>query len=169
MPKITVPLLIFFVLVFAALQGCYSFTGSSLPVHLKTLAIPVFEDNSAAGIAQLRGEITGSLANRIEAQSALRLTPSAARADALLEGAIISFSDDPSQLSSMTERAMTNRITVVVQARMVDRVKKTQIFSRSFVGFSDYRTGNYTARQEALRHSVGQIIDQIFDQIVSGW
>ena len=157
------------VLVLATLQGCYSFTGSSLPAHLKTIAIPVFEDRSGAGIAQFRGEITSALANKIEAQSALRLTPSIARADALLEGTIISFADAPSQLSSKTGRAMTNRVTLVVQVRMVDRVKKKPIFDQSFVGFSDYRTGNYNAQQEALRHCVGLIVDQIFDQVVSGW
>jgi hypothetical protein len=169
MPKVAITVYLFFALVLATLQGCYSFTGSSLPAHLKTIAIPVFEDRSGSGIAQFRGEITGGLANKIEAQSALRLTPSMARADALLEGAIVSFADAPSQLSSTTERAMTNRVTLVVQVRMVDRLKKTPIFAQSFVGFSDYRTGNYIAQQEAIRHCVGQIIDQIFDQVVSGW
>ncbi len=169
MPKAAITVYLFFALVLATLQGCYSFTGSSLPAHLKTIAIPVFEDRSGAGIAQFRGEITGGLANKIEAQSVLRLTPSMARADALLEGTIVSFADAPSQLSSTTERAMTNRVTLVVQVRMVDRLKKTPIFDQSFVGFSDYRTGNYIAQQEAVRHCVGQIIDQIFDQVVSGW
>jgi len=167
MLKITFSIL--FLVVFATLQGCYSFTGSSLPVHLKTIAIPVFEDRSGAGIAQFRGELTSGLANKIEAQSALRLTPSMTRADALLEGTITSFSDAPSQLSSITERAQTNRVTLVVQAGMVDRVKKTSLFEQSFVGFSDYRAGNAIAQQEALRSCVGQIIDQIFDRVVSGW
>jgi hypothetical protein len=169
MPKAAIPVLIFVAFVLATLQGCYSFTGSSLPAHLKTIAIPVFEDRSGAGIAQFRGELTGGLAEKIESQSALRLTPSMSRADALLEGAIISFSDAPSQLSSKTERAMTNRVTLVVQVTMIDRMKKTPIFAQSFVGFSDYRTGNYVAQQQALRSCVNQIIDEIFDRIVSGW
>ena len=113
MPK-AAPTVILLVLVLATLQGCYSFTGSSLPQHLKTITIPVFEDRSGAGIAQFRGEITGGLAAKIESQSTLRLTPSIARADVLLEGAITSFADSPSQLSSTTERAVTNRVTLVV-------------------------------------------------------
>ena len=60
----------------------------------------------------------------------------------LLEGVITAFSDTPSQLSSKTERAMTNRVTLVVQVTMVDQVKKTPIFAQSFVGFSDYHTGD---------------------------
>lgn len=169
MLKAAAPIITLFVLVLATLQGCYSFAGSSLPAHLKTIAIPVFEDRSAAGIAQLRGELTGSLVNRIESQSPLRVTPSLARADALLEGALLSFSDAPSQLSSITERSMTNRVTLVVQVTMVDRVKKTAMFTQSFVGFSDYRTGDPVGQQEALRFCVDQIIDEIFDRVVSGW
>ena len=169
MPKTTLSFALLFAFVLATLQGCYSFSGSSLPVHFKTIAIPVFEDRSGASIAQFRGDITSGLSNKIEAQSALRLTPSMARADALLEGTITSFSDTPSQLSSITERAMTNRVTLVVQVTMVDRVKRTPLFEQSFVGFSDYRAGSAIAQQEALRSCVGQIIDQIFDRVVSGW
>ena len=58
--------MILIVLFLAALQGCYSFKGSSLPPHLKTIAIPVFEDRSGAGIAQFRGDLTGRLANKID-------------------------------------------------------------------------------------------------------
>lgn len=160
---------ILFFLFQAILQGCYSFTGGSLPVHLKTIAIPVFDDRSGAGIAQFRAELARGLVDRIESQSSLRFTPSIARADALLEGAIISFSDVPGQLSSTTERAMTNRITLVVQVTMEDRVKKTVLFTQSFAGVADYPSGNSVAQQEAIRFALGQIVDGIFDRVVSGW
>ncbi|NTW82472.1 MAG: LptE family protein [Chlorobiaceae bacterium] len=150
-------------------QGCYSFNGSSLPSHLKTVAVPVFDDRSGAGIAQYRGELTRGLADRIESQSPLRITPSMASADALIEGVIVSFSDSPSQLSSKTERAVTNRITIVVQVAMEDRVKKSKVFSQTFVGFADYPVGNFTAQREAIRFSLNQITDDIFDRVVSGW
>lgn len=160
---------ILFFLVLCIVQGCYSFTGSSLPEHLKTVAIPVFEDRSGAGIAQYRGELTAGLARKIESQSSLRTTPSMARADALLDGAIVSYSDLPSQLSGKTERAVTNRITFVVQVSMEDRVKRSQVFSQTYTGFADYPVGNYSAQQQAIRLSLNQIIDDIFDRIVSGW
>ena len=156
-------------LVAVSLQGCYSFTGASIPQHIKTIAIPVFEDRSGAGIAQFRSEFTRGLVDKIEAQSSLRFTPSMASADALLEGAITSFSDVPSQLSSKTERARTNRITLAVQVTMTDRVKKKLYFTQTFVGFADYYAGNYVAQLEAIRYSQVQVIDEIFDRVVSGW
>ena len=169
MRKAGATIAILFFLFSAILQGCYSFTGGSLPAHLKTISIPVFDDRSGAGIAQFRAELARALVDRIESQSSLRVTPSIARADALLEGAIISFSDVPGQLSSKTERAMTNRITMIVQVTMEDRVTKTVLFTQSFVGFADYSAGNSVAQQEAIRFALGQIVDGIFDRVVSGW
>ncbi|MEI6757192.1 MAG: hypothetical protein FDX18_02040 [Chlorobium sp.] len=165
----TTTVAVLFFLFMLTLQGCYSFSGSSLPLYLKTIAIPVFDDNSGAGIAQFRGELTKGLVEKIESQSRLRFTPSTARADALLEGSVVSFSDLPSQLSSKTERAMTNRVTLVVKVTMSDRVKNKLIFKQSFVGFADYPVGDYARQQEAIRLSLGQIIDEIFDRVVSGW
>ncbi|NMW21348.1 MAG: LptE family protein [Chlorobiaceae bacterium] len=160
---------LFYSLVAVFLQGCYSFSGTSIPPHLKTIAIPVIDDRSGAGIAQFRAELTRGVVNKIESQSPLRFTPSMASADANLEGTIISFSDMPSQLSSKTERALTNRITLIVQVTMTDRVKKKPMFSQSFVGFADYYAGNYAAEQEAIRSCEVQIIDDIFNRVVSGW
>jgi hypothetical protein len=169
MRKTTITLTGLLILFLCLFQGCYSFSGSSLPPHLKNVAIPVFDDRSGAGIAQYRGELTKGLVDRIESQSPLRITPSFVSADALIEGAIVSFSDSPSQLSSKTERAVTNRITIVVQVAMEDRVKKSKVFSQTFVGFADYPVGNFTAQREAVRFSFNQIIDDIFDRVVSGW
>ncbi len=154
---------------FAMLQGCYAFSGGALPTHLKSLAIPVFEDRSGAGIARFRGEITRSLTDRIESQSTLRITPSASRADATLDGEIVSFSDEPAQLSARTDRAATNRITIVVRAILTDRVQKRALFAQSFAGFADYPAGNFAAEEQARRFALGQIADAISDRVISGW
>ncbi len=159
---------VLFVLFMALLQGCYSFRGTAVPAHCKTIAIPVFEDRSGAGVAAFRAELTKALVNRVESQSALLVIPSVARADLLLEGVIISFSDAPGQLSSMTERAVKNRITLVVQVTVAERAKKVPVFTHSFVGFAEYPVGNYAAQQEAIRFSLNQIIDDIFDRLISG-
>ncbi|NTW69827.1 MAG: LptE family protein [Chlorobiaceae bacterium] len=151
------------------LQGCYSFTGGAISPNLKTIAVPVFGDRSGAGIAQFRGELSRSLVDKLESASAFQVTPSMAGADVLLDGVITSFSDDPAQLSSRTERAVTNRITLLVEVTMTERRGKKTLFAQSFVGFADYPAGNYVAREEAIRFCIGQIIDGIFDRVVSGW
>lgn len=161
---------VFLLTVFSALlQGCYSFSGGSVPPHMKTIAVPVFQDRSRAGIAQFRAELTRRLTEKIESGSPLRMTPSRATADALLEGTIVSFNDEPSQLSSVTERALTNRITIRVTAVLQDRVKKNILFERTFTGFADYSVGSFSAQQDAITQSIEMIAADILDSIVSDW
>ena len=101
------------------LQGCYSFSGGSLPPHIKTVAVPLFEERSGAGVAQLGTECTEKLIDAIEAQSSLVIEPEKSRADAVVNATIVSFSDEPSQLGTDSERAVTNRITIVVRASFI--------------------------------------------------
>ena len=169
MPKRGTIITVFFSLCLLLLQGCYSFNGASLPSRFKNIAVPVFDDRSGAGIANYRAELTRGVVEKIESQSALRFTPSPGGADLLLEGAILSYSDQTGQLSSVTERALTNRITLVVQVSMKERAKSKILFTQSFVGFADYPVGNYIAQQEAIRFALSQITEEIFDRVVSGW
>ncbi|NTU68121.1 MAG: LptE family protein [Chlorobiaceae bacterium] len=151
------------------LQGCYSFSGASIPPHLGKVAVPLFDDASQAGIAQFREIITRKVTDKIEAQSSLTIEADPTRADAVLTGVILSYSDEPSQLGSTSERAVTNRITIVVKGDFEDRVKNTVLFSQSFVGFSDYAVGNYSAQQAAIANAMDQAADALFNRMVSNW
>lgn len=152
------------VLLFLLLQGCYSYTGGSLPPHLRTVAVPV-----VAGGSDYRADLTRELTRKIESESPLRIVSSIARADAFVEASIVSWSDTSNQLSAATERAITNRVTVVIQVSMDDRVMKRPVFSEQFVGFADYTVGDYLGQQRAIRSSMRQAIELAFDRIVSGW
>ena len=155
--------------VFGMLQGCYSFSGASIPPHLNRVAVPLFDDTSLAGIAQFRETITRKITDKIESQSSLTIDADPTHADAVLTGVIVSYTDEPSQLGSSTERAVTNRITIVVKAEFEDRVKNTVLFSQSFVGFSDYAVGSYSAQQTAIANAMDQAADALFNRMVSNW
>jgi len=151
------------------LQGCYSFSGASIPSHLHTVAIPLFDDTSQAGIAEFRERITRSLISKVESQSSLSIEPDRSRADSVLKGAIVSYSDEPSQLGGTSERALTNRITIVIRADFDDRVNNIKMFSQSFVGFADYEAGSYSAQQEAIQTALDVATDDLFNQMISDW
>ncbi|NTW51885.1 MAG: hypothetical protein HGB22_04790 [Chlorobiaceae bacterium] len=163
----TVTLLLSMVLVL--LQGCYSFSGASFPSHIQSVSVPLFNDTSQAGIAQFRESITRSIINKIESQTSLLLEPDPARANTVLTGTIVSYVDEPSQLGGTTERAVTNRITIVIRGDFDDRVKHTRIFSQSFVGFADYSVGNYSAQQSAIQSALNQAVDEMFNRMISNW
>jgi len=152
------------------LQGCYSFTGASLPPHINSIAVPLFSDRSGAGVAQLTAEFTEKLIEKLEAQSSLDIESESGRADMLLEAAITSFSDETSQLGSDTERAVTNRITIVVRATCIDQVQNRPFFTRAaFSGFADYTVGDFEGKQGAIDSSIDQITDDLFNRIISNW
>ena len=65
------------------LVGCgYSFSGSSLPSHIKSVAIPVLENQSLD--YQVADEVTQALVDRFISDNRLKITP-ISQADAVLE------------------------------------------------------------------------------------
>ena len=169
MRKTTGTLFVLLTLVTLILQGCYSFSGASIPAHLHTVAVPLFDDTTQAGIAQFRENITRNLLNKIESQSTLSVEADPARADAVLKGVIVSYTDEPSQLGSATERAVTNRITIVLKADFDDQVEHTKLFSQTFVGFADYQAGNYAAQQKAIQSAYNIATEDLFNRMISNW
>ncbi|RXK84318.1 hypothetical protein EST62_09700 [Chlorobaculum sp. 24CR] len=169
MRKTTGTLFALLTLVTLILQGCYSFSGGTLPPHLRTVAVPLFDDSTQAGISEFREGITRSLINKIESQSTLSIEADPSRADSVLNGSIVSYSDEPSQLGSATERAVTNRVTIVLEADFDDQVKNNKLFSQTFVGFADYQAGNYTAQQDAIKSAYSMAVDDLFNQMISNW
>jgi len=68
--------------------GCtYSFKGGSVPPHLKTIAIPIMEDQSGYGDPALRDLFTQKLVERFTNDNTLQLTDRNT-ADSILEGVI---------------------------------------------------------------------------------
>ena len=172
MPKsnISIPLLPLTLMLAFILQGCYTFSGASLPPHVKTVSVQTFKDRSGSGVAQLGAEFTEKLVDTIESQSSLNIESDKNRADTYLEAEIVSFSDEPSQLGSETERAIANRITLVVRASFTDRVQNKLFFTRtSFSGFDDYSVGDFAAKEDAIDAAVDQIVEDLFNRMISNW
>jgi len=85
-------------LVFSAV-GCaiYSFSGSSLPSHIKTVAIPIFENETLE--YAVANEVTDAITNRFLKDGRLKVTGET-RANALLEGRITSYENKVNNYSA---------------------------------------------------------------------
>lgn len=154
---------------FAGCFGCpYSFTGSSVPPHLKTIAIPFSEDRSGSGDPDLRDLLTSELTKKFIDDNSFRITERS-YADALLESYIASINDAPAVVSS-GENIETRRITVGVFVTYKDLVQKKVIYEKQFSDFGDYPAGaGIEGRKEAIRLAVNKITDAILLDTVSGW
>lgn len=153
---------------FAGCFGCYSFTGASIPPHLKTIAIPYAEDRSGQGEPGIRELFTDKLTQKFISDNSLQITDRNS-ADAILECAIVSVSDAPAVVTQ-GETVPLRRITVGVRVVYKDLVKRITVFEKSFSNFSDYSpSGGSLERSLSIENAIDKITEDILLDTVSGW
>lgn len=149
------------------LAGCYSFTGSSVPAHLKTLEILSIQDNSGYGNPLFRQEMSQLINEKFIADNSFNLASSAGDARLTIEIASIS---DQSVAISPGELETQRRITVNCQAEYFDAINSKQIFKKQFSNNQLYDLSNaLDNRNEAILIAINQISDDILLAVVSGW
>lgn len=159
---------IFYFLLLSFFFGCvYSFTGSSVPPHMKTIAIPLLQDQSGFGEPTLKEELTKKLTDLFVNDNTLSVADRAT-ADAVVEGTIFAISDAPSVIEK-GERVDTRRITISTRVIFQDLQLRKVIWEKDFVNWGDYKTGDFTKRQEAISEAIRKISEDILLQSVSNW
>lgn len=158
-----------FMVNFGGCVGCpYSFSGASVPPHLRTIAIPYTEDKSGAAEPGLREKFTENLTKKFIDDNNLKITDKT-RADAVLETIIASVSDANSVISG-GETVTSRRITVYVQAVFRDMVKKKTVYEKQFSNYGDYASSSgREGRNDAIQKAIEKITDDILLETVSGW
>jgi hypothetical protein len=154
------------------LAGCsyYSFTGATIPSHLRTVAIPIAEDLTASPIPGLDDQLTELLIARFVRQTRLQLEPSETAADAVLNARIERYQNQPTAVGG-GERAAQNRVTITIAVRYLDRLREEELLARTFSSHSEYDPltegidGERRAAMEALRN----IADDVFTSATSNW
>lgn len=151
--------------------GAYSFTGTALPPHVETIAIPVFEDQTRSGIPNLSDAITELLIDRFVNQTRLRLAAGENDADTILSGSVVSYRNQPAAVGG-GEEATINRVNITVSARYLDRVKDVEMVrQRSFSAFGEYDpvADGLEGENEAAQTALEQIADDLFTAATSNW
>lgn len=170
--KIYSVLIIFLFIIFVVInfEGCfsYSFTGASVPAHLKSIAVPIAEDRSGSGQPGLSETLTNTLTQKFIDDNTLQVTEKN-KANAIINCSILSLSDAPTIITG-NEEVKTRRITISAQAVYRDLVKRKTIFEKNFSEYSDYPAGgSMTERNDAIQNAVDKISDDILLAVVSGW
>lgn len=157
------------VIVFSFNSCCiYSFTGASVPEHLKTIAIPIADDRSGGAEPGLREKITEVLTQKFIEDNTLQVSDKNT-ANAILECTIVSLTDAPAIVSA-GEQITTRRITISVLVVNKDLVKRKTIFEKTFSNYGDYPSGgNIDSRRSAIEEAIEKITQDILLDTVSGW
>jgi len=153
----------------ALLGGCvYSFTGASVPAHLKTVAIPLVDDQSGFGEPRLREKFTNDLIQLFTADNSLEVADRGA-ADSIIEGAIVSIADAPAVVAQ-GEQVTRRRITISARFTFQDRKLRKKVWEKTFSNWGDYDSGGgLSQRQAGLQDAMRKIAEDVLLETVSGW
>ena len=151
--------------------GCpYSFTGgSTLPPYLKTIAIPIFDDQSNFGEPGLREMFTKELTDKFVNDNTLTLESKTA-ADCILQGVITRVTDKPSVVGQ-GEQVSKRRIEISVRVTFEDLTKRKKLWEKEFSNWGDYQSSgpSFTKRQDGIKVATEKLTQDVLIETVSGW
>jgi len=145
--------------------GFYSFSGSLAP-HLKTIAIPLFEDRTAEfGIKE---ELTDALIDEFTKDNTLKIADRTS-ADLLLQGTIVSV-DDRAGAYDQRERVQDIRVYLTVKVKCEDMVKRTVLWEERLTQWGTYEPSlGPDARSEGIAEAIEKLTLDILNKTVAGW
>jgi hypothetical protein len=141
--------------------GIYSFSGSTLPPHIKTVAVPLFEDKTTEfGIDQ---KFTDGLIDAIIQDNTLKIADPRS-ADALVRGEILRVEDRAGQYNAQ-ETASDYRVSITAKVAFEDVKKRQILWEETWTQW-----GSYTDDREAgIDEAIKKISTEILNRTVSGW
>ncbi|MCX6155794.1 MAG: hypothetical protein NT007_16735 [Candidatus Kapabacteria bacterium] len=157
------------ILVSFEMSGCYSFTGGSLPDHLKTLYIANVVDNSGYGVPQYRENMSRLLFEKFRNDNSLKIVESSA--DCRLTVTISSIRESVANIRP-GEIESRRKISVVYDVEFYDNVKK-KLIPLSPSNFRNEEEYDLAQMQTGRDNAVNKISDrtalEILMAVVSGW
>ncbi len=146
--------------------GPYSFSGSSTP-HLKTVAVPIFEDQTAE--FRLKEQLTNTIIQAFTRDNTLKVVDRRA-ADALLQGTILRVTEQAG-VYTQQEQVQEIRVTVTAQIKYEDVKKRKVIWEEQITQFGSYAPGSAASgdRQAALVEAANKIATEVINKSVSSW
>jgi hypothetical protein len=151
------------------LTGCgvYTFSGSTLPSHLKTVDIPLFINQSLQpGVAE---DITAELNKQVQESNLLK--PVSQGSDATFNGKVLSYKNHPYTYGTQSLREVnvsSYSVTISVEVEFYDN-KKDKVLYKGVITEEGIYDFNTETEETGKRKAVEKIIDQIMQNSVQSW
>ncbi len=161
--KIYMLVAVFFVL--TAGCGYYSFKGA-LPSHIKSVAIPLFNDNS--GYPDIREKVTDALIEAFVEDNTLTVVD-ASKADLVLSGTVQSIRKKALAVKPGETVAEYN-LNVSLKVSCEDVRTQKKLYDKTFVkhGILSGEGGQQEVDQ-AIDEALGQLTEDILNATLGGW
>jgi len=154
-----------------AAGGCAYTMSGVLPGHLKTLAVPVFGNNTVE--FRLADDVTLAITDAFLADRRLRIVRER-DADAVLRGTVVAYRNKVYGYTAQ-ERATQYEIVLVVQVAFRDQVKNRILWKEDQLAvrttYNVVPVGGELAKTETegRREVIQKLADQIVSRTVQGW
>ncbi len=147
--------------------GIYTFSGSTLPSHLKTVDVPLFANTSLQ--ANVAEELTDSLSKRVLSTNLLRIVPT--KGDATINGKVTQYANTPKSYGNEGVRSVKiseYEVRIVVEVEFVDNKKNSPLFKGSITGKGIYDFQKDT-EETGRKIAETDIVDQILQNSLQSW
>jgi len=152
-------------------SGCgYTASPALLPPHLKTVAIPVFENGTPE--VRLEEEITNAVILRFVQDNHLKVVDEKS-ANSVIRGKVTQFKD---AVFGFTNQATSNeyRVTIAVEVTFKDLVKNRELWSGEIVKTANYYVQDVPGQAaqtelDGRKEAINKISDEILSRSVEGW
>ncbi|MFA7360047.1 MAG: LPS assembly lipoprotein LptE [Candidatus Kapaibacterium sp.] len=147
----------------------YSFRGNNPPEGIKTVAVPLFVDNSGYAEAGIKERFTELLKNRIISDNTLKLVDKT-KADGLLTCTISSIRDEALVISG-SENVTKRKVTISVSVIFDNLKKQTKIWERTYENWGEYNSSSnsFSEREVGITVARDKITEDILNDIISNW
>lgn len=147
-----------------ALSGCYSFSGTTLPSHLRSIRIPPVANKTLE--PDIADRVTRGLEDGFRRRSNLRRVNEGG--DAELICTLTDYSHRP--LTTSGDRVTTYRVDMMVAVLFVDRVKGDTLYKDDRVpGFGQYSIDKGETEETGQRLALESLVKVVLDNTVSAW
>ena len=147
----------------------YSFSGQSIPPHIKNAQLLIFDDNSGRYDLSLPDRINEKVTSEIEDYNYFEIENSE-DADAKIFGSITSFRDE---ISSQTRQEEIDQMTIILTAEInfYDNIKEKFIVKNLRVSSTEHyeASDGDTAREEAFENALDRLSEDIVIGLSSNW
>ena len=149
------------------ITGCYYSFKGSLPSHLKTIAIPLFDDRNAQ-FPGVRENLTNKVIDEFISDNTLKVVDES-KADLLLTGSITSISQRAASVAA-GEHVNEYKITVSVKVKCEDVKLSKVLYDKNIQRFGMMESGGGTEDIElAIEEAVVQITEDILNDTLGAW
>jgi hypothetical protein len=159
---------LFNLIVLVSIAGCiYSFSGSTLPSHLKTVEIPLFSNHSLE--PNVADEVTQELSKELLGNNLLKVVQK--NGDAEISGNVTSYVNSPYTYGASETRQVNVTqyvVRITTDVEFMDKKKDEAIYKGPVTGEGIYdlqKENEQTGKAKAIK----ELVQRIMQNSVQGW